>query len=227
MLVGFGAPPPAFQPVIMAVVFYNGSEEEGKKFYEPLLKLGPLADMTSIMPYPAVNTMLNPAMGTGLRRTMKGSAFLAPIDAEFVKSIFQDFENFITQNPDAIHSVVLWEFVPFGKILEVPQTATSFANRGAYGNLCFGPGWTNPDNDSICREWTRIMAAKSRAELERRKAEGTDNATKDSVGEYSNYDGLNVSGEVLFGVNFSRLAALKKTYDPQNVFSKPSLLTAA
>lgn len=72
MVVGYGAPPPAFQPVIMAVVFYNGSEEEGKKFYEPLFSLGPLADMTSVMPYPMVNSMLNAAMVPGIRRAMKG-----------------------------------------------------------------------------------------------------------------------------------------------------------
>jgi FAD/FMN-containing dehydrogenase len=72
MMIAFGTPPPAFQPAITAVIFYNGSEEEGKSFYEPLLKLGPLADMTAVMPYHAANTMLNPAMGPGLRRTMKG-----------------------------------------------------------------------------------------------------------------------------------------------------------
>jgi hypothetical protein len=55
---------------------------------------------------------------------LKGSAFLAPLDAEFATSVFQDFEKFLTENPNAIHTVVLWEFVPFGKILEVPQTAT-------------------------------------------------------------------------------------------------------
>jgi len=79
MLVGFGAPPPAYQPVIMAVTFYNGSEEEGKKFYEPLLKLGPLADMTTTMPYSSVNSMLNAAMGPGLRRTMKGRLSFFPL----------------------------------------------------------------------------------------------------------------------------------------------------
>jgi FAD/FMN-containing dehydrogenase len=73
MLVGFGAPPPAHQPVIMAIVFYNGSEEEGKAFYEPLLKLGPLANMTTVMPFSSANSMLNPAMFAGLRRTMKGT----------------------------------------------------------------------------------------------------------------------------------------------------------
>jgi hypothetical protein len=87
------------------------------------------------------------------------------------------------------------------------------------------------------------MSIKARAELERRKAVGTDAITKDSVGEYSNYDskcptylpsgtmltiqGLDATGDVLFGVNFPRLVELKKTYDPLNVFSKPSLVVAA
>lgn len=68
MLIGFGAPPPAFLPVIMVVVFYNGVEEEAKKFYEPLLNLGPLADMTKPMKYSGVNAMLNDAMVHGFRR---------------------------------------------------------------------------------------------------------------------------------------------------------------
>lgn len=35
---------------------------------------------------------------------------------------------------------------------------------------------------------------------------------------------LGASGKVVFGVNFPRLAELKKRYDPQNIFSKgPSL----
>lgn len=36
--------------------------------------------------------------------------------------------------------------------------------------------------------------------------------------------GLGAHGKVVFGVNFPRLAELKKKYDPKNVFSKgPSL----
>jgi FAD/FMN-containing dehydrogenase len=68
MLVGFSAPPPAFQPAIIAVVFYNGEEENAKKFFEPLLSLGPLANITAAMPYSGVNAMLNAEMGHGFRR---------------------------------------------------------------------------------------------------------------------------------------------------------------
>ncbi|PBP20327.1 putative FAD linked oxidase domain protein [Diplocarpon rosae] len=224
MFIGFAAPPPAHQPVLLTIVFYNGTEEEAKKFYAPVLSLEPFVNNTAVIPYPKVNELLNGPMCHGIRRTMKGSAFLAPLDTEFAESVFDDYVEFITKIPDAGFSAVLWEFVPFHKILEVSQTATSFANRGAYGNLAFGPGWTDPENDAPCREWTRAMSTKTRAELERRIAGGTDAVTKDSVGEYGNYDSLGATGKEVFGVNFPRLAELKKKYDPENVFAKgPSL----
>lgn len=68
VLMAFGAPPPAFQPVVMAALFYNGPEEEAKSFFEPLLSLGPLADMTAAIPYSGANAMLNDGMGPGARR---------------------------------------------------------------------------------------------------------------------------------------------------------------
>jgi hypothetical protein len=188
MVVAFAAPPPALQPAVLAVVFYNGTQEQAKEYYEPLFKLGPLADMTSAVPFAKMNEMLNGPMAHGVRRSMKGSAFLAPLDTKFAEGIFNDWEAFITKVPDANMSIVAWEFVPFNKILEVPQTATAFANRGAYGNLLFGPGWTNAENDSACREWTRVMFKKAKAELEMAKARGTDATTKESVGQYGNYD---------------------------------------
>lgn len=190
MLVAFSAPPPALQPAVLAVVFYNGTEEQGRAFYDPILKLGPLADMTTVVPFAKMNEMLNGPMFHGARRTMKGSAFLGPLDTKFAEEIFGDYETFIAEVPDAIMTVVAWEFMPYNKILEVPQTATAFANRGAYGNLLFGPGWTDAKNDSACREWTRVMSKKARAKLEKVKAKGTDATTQQSVGEYGNYDGM-------------------------------------
>jgi hypothetical protein len=187
-MVGFAAPPPALQHVVLAVIFYNGTEEQAKAYYEPLLKLGPLADITSTVPYAKMNEFLNPSMVHGARRTMKGSVFLPPLDTKFVEEIWDEWEAFITNIPDANMTAVLWEFVPFNKILEVPQTATAFANRGAFGNLLFAPGWTNAENDNVCREWARIMSKKARAEMEMTKTKGTDAITKESVGEYVNYD---------------------------------------
>lgn len=85
----------------------------------------------------------------------------------------------------------------------------------------FGPGWTDQANDDECREWTRVMAKKARAELERRvKSEAKDENTKVGVGEYGNYDSLNESSQTLFGKNAQRLGELKRRYDPENLFRK-------
>lgn len=177
-------------------------------------------------------------MAHGIRRTMKGSAFIPPISTTQVQTLFTDFETFRTEAPDAVATVILLEFIPFGKILEVKQTDTAFANRGAYGNIVFAPGWLDSQFDDVCREWTREMARKCKKVFVQRADE-----KEDGVGEYANYDseflslmmncwdcanycaGLNSSGEVLFGVNYPRLKELKKAYDPKNVFCKgPNLL---
>lgn len=38
--IGVGCPPPAFQPVVLCPVYYNGPEEEAQKAFEPFLSLG-------------------------------------------------------------------------------------------------------------------------------------------------------------------------------------------
>ena len=193
MSVGFVAPPPAHHPVIMVLTFFDGAEDEAKAFFHPILSLVPLVNTTGPMPYSSANAMLNESMSYGFRRNMAGSAFMAPLDITFAASIFKDFEDFLQKVPNAVLSAILFEYVPFQKVVEVPQTATSFANRGAYANVLFAPGWTDPEQDSACREWTRVMYSKTRDELLRRKAGGTDAVTQEGVGEYGNY-----SGKMLF-----------------------------
>jgi hypothetical protein len=179
--------------------------------------------------------MLNDAMFPGVRRkyvhlrsplllnrltiscSMKGSAFLDPLDYKFAETIYQEFEAFVTRVPDAGMTVVLWEFVPYHKLLSVPQNATAFANRGVYGNLLFAPGWIDPAFDGECREWPRVMAQKAKTEFARG---ATVESGKIGVGEYANYDSLDENPQVLFGRNSERLMGLKKLYDPDNVFRK-------
>lgn len=224
MLVAFASPPPTEKPAIVTVLFFDGAEDEAKAFYEPLLSLEPLANKTSSMPYSSANAMLNPMAHYGFRRSMKGSAFIVPIDPEFAATLFKDYEDFLQKVPDATHSSIMLEYVSFEKIISVSQTATSFANRGAYGNLVFCPVWADPKNDTECREWTRVLYAKTRAALVQRKTKGTDKVTQDGVGEYVNYDGF-VPGDIAYGLNTARLIKLKQKYDPGNVFCKgPKLI---
>ncbi|KAB8292334.1 hypothetical protein EYC80_008075 [Monilinia laxa] len=227
ILLGFGAPPPAFKPAIVLPIFYNGSEAEAHAYYKPLFDLEPLADMTKEMDYVEANTMINEPMAHGFRRNMKGAAYMLPLTYSFASEIYSETEKFLNDTPDAKHTLVVFEYIPFGKILQVGQQETAFANRGAYGNLLFGPGWEDKAIDQKCREWCRRMAEKAKGELERRIQEGTDEITKHGVGAYSNYDGANhEAGRLVYGINYPRLAQLKQKYDPENLFSKgPNLVS--
>jgi len=87
------------------------------------------------MPYAAINGVLEQDVKAGFRRSMKGSAFMAPLDYEFSTRVLEDFANLVKRIPDAAISIVVFEFTPYKKIIRVPQRGTAFANRGAYGNM--------------------------------------------------------------------------------------------
>lgn len=145
--------------------------------------------MTKEIDYVEVNTMLNEPMAPGIRRNMKGAACMFPLTYSYAAEVYAETEQFLKETPDAKHTLVVFEFIPFGKVLQVGQRDTAYANRGAYGNVMIGAGWEEEATDKKCREWCREMAQKSKTELERRLKEGTDEITKDGVGAYSNYDG--------------------------------------
>jgi len=49
--VAIGQPPPAFVPMIVVMVFYDGTEEEGRAIFKPFFDLNPVADLTVSRPY--------------------------------------------------------------------------------------------------------------------------------------------------------------------------------
>ncbi|APA07901.1 hypothetical protein SS1G_00485 [Sclerotinia sclerotiorum 1980 UF-70] len=182
-MVGFATPQLDLPSCIMTVVFYNGPEQSAKALFEPILKLDPLLNTTAMIPYPEVNTFHNTNVPDGARRTMKDSTFTTPVDIPFVESMFNDYVSFIQSTPDAQKTLILYEFISPHKIMSVPQNATSFANHGPYGNVVFVTAWTDPEHDTVCREWTRNMARKARNQLLKTRGAG------EGVGEYANYEG--------------------------------------
>ena len=114
-----------------------------------------------------MNTLFNEDLRPGHRRSMKGSAFFAPLDIEFVKSLLNYFRVLIFDIPDAFMSIMVFEFLPYHKITSVKQEAMAFANRGAYGNLLWIMGWSQAESDSTIREWVGAMSSKARIEFEK------------------------------------------------------------
>jgi hypothetical protein len=87
MFFGFGTQSQG-EVIIVAALFYNGSDAKARAVYGSLLDIdGILVNTTAVMTYAVSNTFLNSGLGHGLRRSMKGSAFRAPLDLGFAQSV--------------------------------------------------------------------------------------------------------------------------------------------
>lgn len=135
MIVAFSAPPPANAPVVLCQLFYNGTEEEGKAFFSDLFELGPVANMTATIPYEKLNSLLNHAAGFDGRKQFGGGAFKLPMDSSLVLQLHAEFNAFVASHERMNESMMMFEIIPYKKVIEVPNHETSFANRGDYYNV--------------------------------------------------------------------------------------------
>ena len=214
------APPPISQPCIVVVLFHNGSEDEARKLFRPLMDLDPLVDMTGMKPYASINSMINAVSRHGGRKAMKGADFATPLRPAFVQQLFGEFASFVTQHPDMAGSVILFECHHTAKICEVPHSATAFANRGQQRSTVLLTKWSDPANDQLGREQIRKYAALFDTEMQKRKDEGVIRLQMENVGAYSNYQNMGAKALQIYGPNTARLMALKAQYDPTNLFNK-------
>ncbi|CBX94977.1 similar to FAD linked oxidase domain protein [Plenodomus lingam JN3] len=220
MIIGFSAPPPANVPVIMTVLFCNGTEEEGKAFYGDLFKLGPIANHTSMIPYKKLNSLLNDGAGFDGRKQFGGGVFKAPLQFNFVKQLHTDFTDFAMSHEGMNSSMLLLEMMPYKKVMEISNEEMSFSNRGEYYNVSSMVKWFDPAFDAEVRTFSREMLAKATE----KSLNGTQKE-KSGVGLYSNYAPVDADPKNLFGANVKRLEELKHKYDPDNLFRHGNRLT--
>lgn len=137
LLVAFSSPPPQNAPVILTQLFHNGTEEEGRAIFADLFALNPLANMTAMVPYRVLNSLLNASAGFDGRKLFGGGAFKLPLDPAFVEEVYREFQRFIESKEgfSVAQSMLMWEVVPYKKVIEVGNEETSFANRGDYYNV--------------------------------------------------------------------------------------------
>ncbi|KAL6234375.1 hypothetical protein BDW75DRAFT_212563 [Aspergillus navahoensis] len=216
-------------PVNMVTVtlFYPGPGAEAEALFAPLLSLEHVANTIRERPYTEANTILTPKVPWGIRRLYHGVAFATPLRADFLKSLADDLAELRSQvSPDAAPSMIMLEMTEKERMGGVPVDSMAFAGRQLH-QVCFVVAqWSIPDHDRVAREWVSRMAAKFDAELERMKHEEGVDVDLDAVRVYSNYDGLLLPAEQIFGTNLPRLTALKERYDPKDVFCTSYALLA-
>ncbi|KAF9569413.1 FAD-binding domain-containing protein [Agrocybe pediades] len=220
-------PTPDGMPAFGIIPFYNGSESEGREKFKFLFDIGPVADMTKEIPFEELNALQNPMTMHGKGVYQKGVAHIRPHPEAVVQAHDRLME--IVKEGHFIGQII-YEYVPLDKINSVPTHATAF-RREITSNILVNLTWDQSIQDrteggrKIAKELTSILAGSA-----------SDLTISQSLG-YSNYDpdysaGRSTDGAVdkaklTFGENYPRLQAIKRKYDPDNVFDKWFPITPA
>jgi FAD/FMN-containing dehydrogenase len=187
------------RPVALVGATHWGSPEDADRDLRPLRSLGPLADGIAPRPYLSVQTAADEAMAWGKRFYMKGG-FLADLAEEAVDACADQ----AAEQPRGC-AISLWS--QGGAVADVPEEAMAFTGRNAAFWVGAEAFWTDPEADRAHMDWgRRTMDAL---------------APFTAAGQYVN-DVVETGDDVVRGIygtaKYDRLVALKREWDPDNVF---------
>ncbi|TLS35388.1 FAD-binding oxidoreductase [Pseudalkalibacillus caeni] len=199
-------PPVPFLPealhhkkVVMLTGMYAGEPEQGEKVIEQLRQMAePLADHTGIIPYVELQSKLDamvpdsvPVYGTSL--------YFKELDEKTIDAVLGKIDS--APAPTAL--VQLWALG--GQMNKIPVDATPFAVRDASFILLVDMMAMGVD-EKICEKWVESLYQ---------------GLLPYSHNKASYLNGIGLSENVTktaYAVNYDRLVAVKKNYDPGNVF---------
>ncbi len=181
---------------------YNGASEQGEQAMAPLLGSvpAPLFNWMGEMPFPAMQALFDPFFPKGLQWYWKG---------DFVKSLSDEaIATHVVQASRAPSDFSLMHLYPIdGAVRRVAKDATAWSTRDASWSMVIAGIDSDPKNAGALKTWGR---AYWNAVHPFNLGGGYVNFMMDDEAD----DRLRAS----YGDNYARLAAVKATYDPTNLF---------
>lgn len=159
----------------------------------------PALELIGEVPYPIVNTLLDASFPKGAWNYWKSAFFTELSDAAIETMI----EAYAKAPSDMSLLTVEWVH---GEATRVPPTATAFPHREEGFNCLILGQWADPAETDANVAWARETFEALRPFMAERR--------------YVNYLSADDGGFVrqAYGENWERLVALKRTWDPHNVF---------
>ena len=182
------------------VCAYAGPIEEGLKAVQPIKEFGsPVVDIVGPMPYLGQQSLLEQSMPPNMRNYWK---------AEFIDRLTDGFiDSWVDAYSGAVSPMSFQLLFPIhGAAAKVAPDATAFPCRGGLHVGIYAlwkPGESDEPNVTWVRNtWKRIQPF------------AAGGLYVNEIGEDDGRDRVKQA----YGVNYARLAAIKKKYDPTNLF---------
>ena len=182
------------------VVCWSGPLDRGEEAIKPLMDCAPVvAHNVGVIPYPALQSAFDDLLPHGLQHYWK---------ANFVEDLSEDLLNAHLEHgpkvPVVQSTMHLWPIN--GAVQDVDAGSTAFGHRDANFSTVIAGMWADAKDNEAHIQWVRDYYAAT--------------APHSREGGYVNFqsaeDGENA--EKNYGATYSRLAEIKKNYDPDNVF---------
>ena len=160
----------------------------------------PIADLVQPMPYPTVNTLLDDMFGKKGTLNYWKSGFLRELSDAAIDVLVDSFQRV----PSTMTGIFLDHV--HGAAARVDPSATAFPHRqDAFSVLVLGQ-WADPADTEANIAWVRETFESLRPHLSERR--------------YANFLSADDTGSVRqeYGENHERLVAVKRRYDPDNLF---------
>ena len=185
----------------VALLCYSAAPDKGESVLRPLRAFGPpIADQVSLMPYTAVQSIVENFNPRGLRNYWK-TLYLKDLSDDAINVMV---ERYATAPAPQTHVVI---YTLGGAVNRVGPDETAVEYRDAHHAFLIVGMWTDPGEDSRNIRWVRELW-----EAMQPFASG---------GAYVNYEADVGADNVkaAYGLKkYQRLVALKNKYDPKNLF---------
>lgn len=192
------------RPICLLMTFYDGDEAEGRAALAPLLDAlpQPLFDWRGTMPYPAVQGMFDGLFPRGLQWYWRG---------DFVRDLPDEaIEAHLAASAKAPTEMCLMHIYPIdGAVRRIAPDATAWNCRDATWSMVIAGIDPDPANAAAVTDWARNYWRAVHP--------------FDLGGAYPNFMMDDEAGDRLrstFGENYPRLRAVKRRYDPANLFRR-------
>ena len=181
---------------------YVGPVEEGQRILQPLLDFGkPLVDASGVKPYVEAQQVFDHDYPNGRRYYWK-SLNVQSMDDTLVDRIVEHSR----RQPSPFSTIDLWHIG--GAVKRASQYDSTFHQRQAAFMLTAEANWLEQEDDDANIQWARSFV--------------NDLQPYSDGSRYLNFAGFQEEGNVMmqnaYGQQYARLAALKRKYDPDNLF---------